>query len=67
MWGVFGGMKGFFLLGSLGSFQGDLGPLLGRSVVETCVLPVLVYGCENWILSEGDLELYTGSLPGRVS
>ena len=31
----------FFLLGSLGSFQGDLGPLSGRSVVETCMLPVL--------------------------
>ena len=42
--------RAFFLLGSLGTFQSNLGPLSNRSVVETCVLPVLMYGCENWIL-----------------
>ena len=37
----------FFLLGYLVTFQGDLGPLSNRSVVETSVSPVMVYGCEN--------------------
>ena len=36
--------------GRLGIFQGDLGPLSNRSVVETCILPVLMYECESWIL-----------------
>ena len=61
--------KAFFLLGSLGSFQGDLGPLSSRSVVETCVLPVLTYGCESWILSEGDLKLleaFQGEMAKRI-
>ena len=61
--------RAFFLLGSLGSFQGDLGPLSSRSVVETCVLPVLMYGCESWILSEGDLKLleaFQGEMAKRI-
>ena len=49
--------RGFLLLGRLGSFQDDLGPLSNRSVVETCVLPVLMYGCKSWIMPEGDLKL----------
>ena len=24
-------------------------------MITTCVLPVLLYGCENWILSEGNM------------
>ena len=61
--------RAFFLLGSLGTFQGDLGPLSNRSVVETCVLPVLMYGCENWILSRGDIELleaFQGEMTKRI-
>ena len=23
-----------------------------RSIIETCVMPVLLFGCENWILSK---------------
>ncbi len=45
----------FFKLGSIGAFQGDLSPLSTKSVILTCVLPVLLYGCENWILSEDNL------------
>ena len=41
----------FFLHGSIGAFQGDLNPLSTRSVIETCAIPVLLSGCENWILS----------------
>ena len=41
----------FFSLWSIGTFQGDLNPLSTRSILETCTLPVLLSGCENWILS----------------
>ncbi len=36
----------------LGAFQGDLIPLSSWSVLEACVIPVLHYGSENWILTE---------------
>ena len=45
----------FFKLGGIGTFQGDLSPLSTNSVIDTCVLPVLLYGSENWFLSEGNL------------
>ena len=39
--------RSFFMYGALGAFQGDLSPLSTRSVIETCVVPVLLYGCEH--------------------
>ena len=44
--------RAFFLFGGMGAFQGDLNPLSGRAFFETCVVPTLLYGCENWILTE---------------
>ena len=44
--------RSFFLYGGIGVFQGDLSPLSSRSVVEVCVMPILMYGCEDWIVSE---------------
>ena len=41
----------FFATGSLGSFHGKLNPLSGRSIFEIFVVPVLLYGCETWILT----------------
>lgn len=32
-------------------FQGVLNPLTGRSAFEVFVIPVLLYGCETWILT----------------
>jgi len=52
-----------------GILQGDLGPLSNRSVVETCVLPVLMYECESWIQSEGHLKLleaFQGEMAKRI-
>ena len=46
----------FFHFGSIGTFQGDLSPLSTRLVVETCVVPVLIYGCKKLILTERILE-----------
>ena len=44
--------KAFFVSGCLGAFQGQLNPLSGRSIYLTCVLPILLYGCENWIVND---------------
>ena len=35
----------FFHYGAIGVFQGDLSPLSSCAVVESCVMPVLLYGC----------------------
>ena len=61
--------KSFFAYGSMGVFQGDLSPLSGRSVVETCILPILFYGAENWCLSHHSLEIldsFLGELCKRL-
>ena len=47
----------FFALGSAGGFLGHSNPLSAREVFETCVIPTLLYGAENWILDDGCLEL----------
>ena len=39
--------RSFFDYGTIGVFQGGLSPLSSRAVVENCVMPVLLYGCEN--------------------
>ena len=41
--------KAYFQFGSIYAFQGKLSPVSCCSIVETCVLPVLLYGVENWI------------------
>ena len=43
--------RSFFLFGSIGVYQGNLNLLSAQSVVEVCVMPVLMYGLENWILN----------------
>ena len=49
--------RSFFLLyGSIGAFQGDLNLLSNKSIINTCVMPVLLSGCENWILSGDCLD-----------
>ena len=46
----------FFHYGSLGAFQGDINPLSTKSIIDTCVMPVLLYGCENWVLTNTLLQ-----------
>ena len=50
----------FFHHGSIGVFQGDLSRLTCHSVLETCVMPVLLYGSENWILMDSLMEKLEG-------
>ncbi len=49
--------RAFFAYGGIGAFQGDLSPLSSRSVVETCVMPVLLFGSENWLLNRAMIRL----------
>ena len=43
--------RAFFHFSSIGVFQGDISPLSSREVIESCVMPVLLYGSENWMRS----------------
>ncbi len=44
--------RAFFLFGSIGVFHGNLSPLSSVSILETCVVPILLYGSENVIMTE---------------
>ena len=46
------GRKAFFAAGAIGAYQGSLNPLSSISLFNTCVVPTLLYGSENWILTE---------------
>ena len=48
--------KAFFSFGCIGVFQGELNPLSSRSVVDTCVMPVLLFGAESWYLTDNTLQ-----------
>jgi len=53
--------RAFFAYGSLGAFQGKLNPLAGKTIFEVCVILVLLFGSDNWLL----YRLPPGSL-GRI-
>jgi hypothetical protein len=40
-----------------GCFLGYSNPLSAREIVESCVIPTLLYGAENWIIDETSLNL----------
>ena len=46
----------FFAFGAIGTFHGQLNPISARSIYQVCVLPVLLFGCKNWILSDTTLH-----------
>ena len=53
----------------MGLFKGDLSPLSGRSMVETCILPILLYGIENWCLTQNSIQMldsFLGELSKRL-
>ena len=61
--------RAFFQFGSIGCFQGALNQASSRSVIKTCVMPVLLYGCENWIMRESlldKLERFLGEIAKRA-
>ena len=61
--------KSFFAYGSMGLFKGDLSPLSGRSMVETCILSILLYSIENWCLTQNSIQMldsFLGELSKRL-
>ena len=61
--------KAFFQFGSAYAFQGMLSPLASSSIVQSCVLPILLYGVENWVMSPEcvrKLECFQGEIAKRI-
>ena len=51
--------------GHFSEFQGQLNPISGKSIYETCVIPTLLFGCENWVLTNSmlhQLESFQGEI-----
>ena len=47
--------KAFFAFGKIDAFQGNLNPLSAINIFETCVVPVLLYGSETWLLDSSTI------------
>ena len=61
--------KAFFAAGAIGAYQGTLNPLSSISLFNTCVVPTLLYGSENWILTEqtiARLETFQSQMDKRI-
>ena len=61
--------RAFFATGSIGTFHGKLNPLSSRSIFEIFVIPVLLYGCEMWILTPtlvAKLEKFQSEIGRRI-
>ena len=61
--------KAFFSLGSTGVFHGKLNPLSASSIFETCIIPILLYGYETWLLDSTclqDLEKFQCEIGRRI-
>ena len=66
---IYKARRAFFCYGSIGAFQGDLNPLSSKAIIDTCVMPILLFGSENWILSDSlmyKLEKFLGELSKRA-
>ena len=48
--------RAFFALSRLRAFQGELNPLSSCSIFETCIIPILLYGSETWLLDSTSLN-----------
>ena len=59
----------FFSRGELGAFHGLLNPLSSHSLIECCIIPVLMYGSESWVLNSthlSKLESFQAELSKRM-
>ena len=53
----------FFTMGSKGVFQGIANPLSSKAILDSCVMPTCLSGCENWLLNDvllSTLEAFQG-------
>ena len=61
--------RAFFALGAIDIFQGSCNPLTARSIFNIYVLPILLYGCEAWFLTDPllhKLESFQGEVGRRI-
>lgn len=61
--------RAFFGLGSLGVYHGKVNPLTASEAVQACVMPVCLYGSENWLLTGPmllTLEAFQAELGKRI-
>ena len=61
--------RAFFAFRAMGAFHGKLNPISGRMIFDTCVIPILLYGSENWILTASlldHLEAFQGEIGRRI-
>lgn len=61
--------KAYFQFGSIYAFQSKLSPISCCSIVEACVLPILLYGVENWVMSPESLcilESFQGEIAKKI-
>ena len=61
--------RAFFAFGAMGAFHGKLNPISGKTIFDTCVIPILLYGSENWILTDplvDQLEAFQGEISRRI-
>ena len=49
--------KAFFAFGKIEAFQGHLNPLSAISIFESCIIPILLYGCDTWLLDSSTILL----------
>ena len=59
--------KAFFSFGSIGIFHGNLNPLSSNSVIKTCVMPVLLFGCERFQCNIGRRILQLSRFHSNIS
>ena len=58
-----------FFMHSSQVFQGLLNPLPGRALFEACIVPILLYGYENWVPTTSlltQLERFQGEIARRI-
>ena len=61
--------RAFSAFGAMGAFQGQLNPISSRSIYETCLILTLLFGCENWVLTDSvlhRLEFFQGEIRRRI-
>ena len=58
--------RAFFQYGSIYAFRGKLSLLSCSSIVETCILPILFYGVENWVMSPESIQMLE-SFQGEIA
>ena len=61
--------RAIFAFGAMGAFHGKLNLISGKTIFDTCVIPILLFGSENWILTDpllDQLEAFQGEIGRRI-